>query len=321
MLDLKVLMRFKKILPFALRMTAPLQRYPVKANEDSKGSIVQLVGSGRNGSTLIGTILNQHSKLVVVPEQFFFHTSFLRYKLYGLMPWRWLVKKILSEAQKPIKTVGWNTNFSASWYSLMALPTEDRSFRSIMDSTYSAYADSTGKDGPIVDKTPLNAQTIEELLQVYPDVKYIFLNRDGRAVVNSYMRGTKEVFQEMNGLERSARFWNECIEAWDAVKAVVPEHRRFEISYERLVTDTESLLRELCLFLEVDFEAGLMAHHQNADKMGVDAMAHHQNLKRPIGAQSIHKWKTQLTAEQVRLIESIIGPNLERCGYQLTPSS
>jgi len=81
----------------------------------------------------------------------------------------------------------------------------------------------------------------------------IYLTRDGRAVVNSRLRKYPE-----RGVEVESREWKETAERMNAFYAKFPAERRLTVAYEHLASDPAESIREICQFLQLDFEPQML---------------------------------------------------------------
>ena len=148
----------------------------------------------------------------------------------------------------------------------------------------------------LLEKTPENCLRIPFLREIWPDARFIYLTRDGRANTYSLMEGWKHFRREagypvpaplhIEGYAgRTWKFtlipgWREltdqplevvCAHQWVACNQAVLAHRpalqaagaMLTVRYEDLVTDPLPTLRRICAFVQIDsapfetFEGGL----------------------------------------------------------------
>lgn len=312
-------MRYEKILPSAVAVSSLVQKRPIcrPVNIEKSGPSFFILGSGRNGSTLLSSMLNQNDDIVVPPEQFFLYLSFVKYRLLNWLDWQDIVKIVFGEAMNPRAAVNWNINLSQSIPLMYDAPKNERSLRLLMDEIYMQYGQSIGKDFKIWgDKTPKNTLYVKHLFKIYPDSKYIFLRRDGRDVVSSYLKGDQELFGKWNQVEHASYLWNNSFKSWDWINKKVPSDRLLVVDYEDLVDNSEEVLKTICEFLGVDFDIRMATNYGDHSKvLGVDNLTAFKDLKKEVNARSVGKWKTRMTDQQVEETLRLIGPNLKRFGY------
>jgi hypothetical protein len=177
----------------------------------------------------------------------------------------------------------------------------------------------------------------------------IYLTRDGRAVVNSKLRKYPET-----DIRVEAREWKERVERMNEFYADFPERQRLTIAYEQLASQPESIIRNLCDFLNLDFEPGMLRfwehdHHTtfgNAGTRSLIARFRGQSAERRpatpansvlANVRSRHgthyddvglairldlRWKWELTAEQLEAFETIAGETNRPFAYdEASPST
>jgi Sulfotransferase domain len=81
------------------------------------------------------------------------------------------------------------------------------------------------------------------------------------------------------------------------------------VSYARLVSSPETQIRRICAFLELEFEEGLLRHHQasHAEIYGDGTTVGGTDSRRPIDTASVGKNTFLLGNDEIRLIHTIVG--------------
>lgn len=149
------------------------------------------------------------------------------------------------------------------------------------------------KNYRLVEKTPRNCFKVELLTDLFPDARFIFIKRDGKSNISSLIQGwkkrKKESFDEIKRIPRidkelnfsnfDGKLWRfamppgwqdyvdgsleeACAYQWlksnqEALKglAKVPEAQKITVSYEDLVADTPSVIRQICDFAEIEYNS------------------------------------------------------------------
>ena len=195
------------------------RRFPlITKGGDSSASALFIMGSGRNGSTMLGSMLNMHPSILLVPEQFALFYAIQRFKLLNFLDWKDLVKIVVGEFSRK-KASHWDVDIAGIYDDLYEVPSENRSLQLILDSIYKEY----GKVKAIPykvwgDKTPKNVLHVESIFPVFPRAKYVFLIRDGRDVLSSYCKSKEEYMGEFSHPENAVKLWNESTQAYDYLK-------------------------------------------------------------------------------------------------------
>ena len=178
------------------------------------------------------------------------------------------------------------------------------------------------------DKTPVHAAFMPALAAALPEARFIHVIRDGRDVAAS-VRDLP--FAPGDGsIEAIAQDWRDRIVAARADAAGLAHYR--EVRFERLVTEPEAVLRELCDFLELEFdEAMLRAHERAADMLArlperrpdgatvttrAERSARHAHLHHPPDPARAGRWRDALTADEAARFQAIAGELLAELGYE-----
>lgn len=140
----------------------------------------------------------------------------------------------------------------------------------------------------------------DRLLVPWSDARFIHLVRDGRDVAHSVV-GMGWAGNAWTGCQR----WIDAERLWDSLALRLPAERRIELSFESLVRDPSRELSRVCEWLGVEFDAKMLEYWRSS------------SYERPNPAM-IGKWRNELAEQDVRLVESRIGPMLERRGYELS---
>jgi hypothetical protein len=192
---------------------------------------------------------------------------------------------------------------------------------SAIATVYEVYAEAQGKPR-WGDKTPMYMRHLPLLRRLFPDAQYVHLIRDGRDAAVSFLSMPEGVAFETWGHPRSsadfAALWHtEIVAARGHGRAVGPG-RYHEVRYEELVADPESVLRGICDFAGLPFEAGMTEHSGS----GSERRAHQQSLKVPL-TPGLRDWRKELAPPDVDAFERVAGDLLRELGYEThaTPAS
>ncbi|MFY0655003.1 MAG: sulfotransferase [Cyclobacteriaceae bacterium] len=293
----RLLVALMKILPnrFSLRDKSSVHNQPFF-----------IFGSGRNGSTLLNVMLNQHSKIFLPPEQYFLGNSIIKYQLYNHILWRDLIKIIYAELIPETGSHSWKLRPDKIIDEAFHFTGEQRTLENLIHHIYISYADQLGEKPEIWgDTTPYNTQYLNEVYDLFPKAKYVFLLRDGRDVVAAYKKPDKKIIEELSDPINSAKHWLGSIQKYQWLKKRASVHM---IKYEDLVENTEEQLKALLNFLGFDYENKTLEFHKNIPDIKEYREEHHENLFKPIQNNSIGQWESILTQEEK---ETVI-PRLEK---------
>lgn len=162
------------------------------------------------------------------------------------------------------------------------------------------------------DKTPGYATEVGRLHQVFPDARFLHLIRDGRDVVTSLRR------TGWHG-ERSwtiAEYWSDSVAAARRDGGALPVGQYHEVKYEDLVLDTERVLREVCEFLQEEFDPEMLSFHEAAgDHIPGRAASHLSKAFRPPRESDVQRWREEMAFRHLVLVEAFAGKTLREAGY------
>ena len=89
-------------------------------------------------------------------------------------------------------------------------------------------------------------------------VRLVWVTRDGRAVVNSYLRKYPD-----RSVEELTEEWRRDVGRFRAFYESFPAERRARVAYEALATAPEATVRTLCADLGLDFEPAMLRYWEH----------------------------------------------------------
>ena len=180
----------------------------------------------RSGSTLLRVLLNSHSQIHAP------HELHLRYISVSLDK-KWSVRSM--------KEMGFD---------------EDGMRYLLWDRILHRELAGSGKP-TIVDKTPNNVFIPEQLRAAWPDARFIFLLRHPAAIAESrknWFKGDNyDEEQNHDLIRRYCEALEECRQNYDGIT----------VRYEQLTEDPETVTKEICAFLGLEWEPGMLEYGQH----------------------------------------------------------
>lgn len=179
-----------------------------------------------------------------------------------------------------------------------------------------------GKQIPC-EKTPQNVFYIEEILSNFPNAKVINMIRDPRAVMLSQKRKWKRRYlgadfitkREMIRLRINyhpvtiAKLWKSAI---SAVQPFEGHKRVYNLRFEDLISSPETATRELCTFLNLDYEAEMLQVPHAGSSSEADKKTE-KGIKKSRDESFLEKG---LTPEEISICRSICGKFMDRYNYK-----
>jgi len=179
----------------------------------------------------------------------------------------------------------------------------------------------------ISEKTPNNIFCAEQLLELIPDSKFVYVYRDGRDVISSFKQVKKRAGEKGEQLQNSikdwALMWNNASHNYLQLK----KNRKFDnrhigIRYEDLVNDPKNSLLLLMDFLELPFEEHQLIHGTaNKDPLSLklDEVWYTSKMyNQDINTANIAKWKKDLTWSQKLAYQTIMAVRLKEYNYPVS---
>jgi len=260
-----------------------------------------IVGSARSGTTLLRLILNAHADVAVPPESRFI-----------VELWNGNDEVAVHDF---VDRLGSHHRFDQWDLPISAVRDE------IGDTTRLRYADAVGAAFRAYarvqgksrwgDKTPRYVEHIPLLANLWPEARFIHLIRDGRDVARSYADvpfGPKTV-------GKAATLWATRVRKGITDGRALEQGRYIEINYEDLVDDAEGETKDICDFLELDFDPGMLDYTERARGSVLPrASMYNPNVtQKPSRTRS---WHESMPRSQVEIFEAMAGDVLAELGYE-----
>ncbi len=163
------------------------------------------------------------------------------------------------------------------------------------------------------DKGPSYVRWIPQIDRIFPDALYIHIVRDGRDSALSSMRkwGDRSWYFDIYYLMRN---WARNIRAGQAAGRSLSERRYLQVRYEKLVTETEPTLQQICAFLGEAFEPTMLDHTGLARELV--RRSGHDEVQQPVTTRSIGNWR-KMDLFQQKVAIRVAGHELQQLGYEL----
>ncbi|MEW5817383.1 MAG: sulfotransferase [Spirochaetota bacterium] len=160
---------------------------------------------------------------------------------------------------------------------------------------------------------------IPDIAKKIPEIKFIHIYRDGRAVLNSLMR-TKKVYATGQMAEEPLtpslrwRGWMKYINNLDAAL----NERVCHVQYEKLLKNPDEQLARIFTFLGVK-HIFLDEHALNkyAKRIPTVESSLHPNVGKGPILERHFSWQSELPEENIRIFEMVNGRILQKFGYPL----
>jgi hypothetical protein len=170
----------------------------------------------------------------------------------------------------------------------------------------------------VMDKSLDSVHYAGELMELLPDMLFLNVVRDPRAQVASMNRAIIHDFDTaLNALT-----WSKAHSAGRDLASTYPD-RVLTIRYEDFLADQEATLRRICAFAGLEFLDAMLDIGRSEEARSLSRMSDlwSSNCFPPIAANR-DKFKTQLSAGELELIETIAADHMRHYGYEfMTPAA
>jgi hypothetical protein len=174
--------------------------------------------------------------------------------------------------------------------------------RGFVAGLFGEWLDAVGRrEARFLEKTPLHAEHLPLIAEVFPDAAIIGIHRDGRDVVRSLL----EMDAATNDVVVAAKAWTDITRAVSAAVATMPNAR--DERYEAMLRDPVSSVIELLRWLGLDVDAATTEEVQRRSGERVSQY----NTTGDVGPG---KWAS-LSARELREVYRHAGARLVELGY------
>lgn len=176
------------------------------------------------------------------------------------------------------------------------------------------------------EKTPMNIFVFKELMELYPQAKFIIVIRDPRAIIGSmksvkerYLKnGTRSIPYFVKSVKNSARYIEEAFENSMAFYEANTD-RFLLVKYKDLIMKPVEVTKTMCEFLQLEWHQELLEVGVKKDKNPiVDGFWYtEEQYNRNIDTSSLEKWRRDLTEKEIDFINNYFAdnPTFQKYGY------
>jgi len=194
----------------------------------------------RSGSTLLQRILMSHKDIASLSE-----------------PWLMLPFIYAYKKEGTLTEYGHYTSFNAFDDFIDNLPNKEADYYSALGSFASTLYERQclKNEKYFLDKTPRYFNIIPQIEKSFPDAKFIFLFRNPTHVMSSMMQTwCNGRFKKMYNYDRDLTFGPKALsEGYELLK-----DKAYAVKYEDYVTNPEKYTKELCEYLDIDFDVNML---------------------------------------------------------------
>lgn len=273
---------------------------------------VFMVGEQRSGSNLLRLILNESSSIAAPHPPHILQRMMPLLPVYGNLNKGKNFKQLIDDVCRLVELnpVPWD-KVTLDRKEILKRCNE-KSLIAVYGAVMDLYAEAHGANAWMC-KSMQNIHWADEINRHFNNPKYIYLYRDPRDVTLSF---TKAVIGEKHPYF-IAEQWNELQELCIAQMNWHGTENIFPISYEQLLENPDKTVKELCQFLEIEFSDKMLDFHKSKEaERSANSSSLWENLSQPIKSNNSKKFMTELTTEDIKIIESVTGNVMDTLGYE-----
>jgi Sulfotransferase family len=190
---------------------------------------------------------------------------------------------------------------------------------------YREYAAKFGKNR-WGDKTPGYVRYMPAIERVLPEAHFVHVIRDGRDAWVSI----RDLWFGPNSVEEAAQTWQTWVLEARRDAELVSHYK--EVTFERLVSEPEATLRDLCAYLELPWNEAMLRFYERAPERIAEVITDYREGGRVVAkVEERHKihaltrvppdrsrigvWRDEMSAEEIATFEAIAGETLAALGY------
>ncbi len=269
-------------------------------------------------------LLDAHPNIAIAPESRFILHLFSRYA--DKHNWSTRDKKrFFEDLQTDEKfTSFWNVDLTRAKSDLMNMPSNS-TYGEMVKCVSTFHMSMFHKEEVkiIGNKNPIHSLFIPELIDLFPDAKFIHLVRDPRGCVSSQRK-----MKPNQSIQELSHRWNYFNSVIDDSKTAIPDQFT-TVRYEDLLTEPDRVVEKLMNFIGLPFHNAQLEFHNTVGKVIHQLqqdepttktnlfLEHFSKLAQPIVAANVSSWKDRLSEKEVEDIERICFQTAICYGYQV----
>lgn len=286
--------------------------------KDSLDLIV--LGNPRSGTTLLRLALSAHPEICIPPECGF--AIWLESK-FGCAPFPESAESFAMAVIKSKKFETWGLTVNDVIDALRMAHAE--SYQEAVVTVYKIYAEKSGNAPNLLgDKNNYYVYHIDQLYEVFPSAKVVWIVRDPRDTFCSYKALKNRDSSQSSyypGLSCTTKEFNA---SWLEVNECRQQClKRFEkngfmlVRYEDLVGSPAATLEKLCRFLGVKFNERMLRFYEFSDEP-IEFLEWKQKTTKPFDGKSVGRYLGELDFTEISAIEIAAGDVMQALGYDLS---
>lgn len=266
-----------------------------------------IIGNPRSGTSLLRIMLNSNNSIVVPPECGYIQWWYFKYKDW---PVGGNLQNFIDDLRTSKKIETWQLDYKLLYEYLKE--NQPESYQSLIFKVIEFYGFSKHnkfKTDVLGDKNNYYINHLEQLKQIAPKAKFIFIVRDPRDVYCSY-KGIAKLNSASAYVPNLPQDLDGFIKSWNQNQKQIIEFIKelnwsnyHILNYEDLVSNTQFELKEICNFLEVNFTDEMLSYYTSNDEPQ-DLLDWKKKTLKPPDVSSIGQYSKLLQIDEIQKIVS-----------------
>src|SRR5437763_2972465 len=284
-----------------------------------------IAGHAKSGTTLLAGLLDSHPELLVLPQETAYFPTVL--KKYGSAGRRAQFDYLTKQSFSRVLFGGepkWREHEYKDFPQQQFLETFERvafdpanEQRDLLALMAEAYAETIGV--PLdrikrwIEKTPANRNHVDEIFARFPNAKLLVSLRDPRAIL-----ATQIALEKTRKTKRFSVYY--VIAHWRVAAKLARRVRSGDVpglfvQYERLVGDAASVMKEVCDYLEIQFDPEIvLTPTKIGEPWGGNSAA--QIAFSQVSAEPASRWEKELSENEIGWVEWHCRDLMPEFGYE-----
>lgn len=320
-----------------MEVRTPLKMAGSDVENDHWRAPLFIVGASRSGTAMLRSILMQSDIVSLTGETHFFDDLRPRFigKNLDEMESGDLEKCCDYFRAQTDRPYGKSGNPENSWLSRTELLSAAKKTGTDVDSLFEAYCKlSASRSGAKVwgEKTPRHIFRINDIVEKFPDARFICMIRDPRAVVASYRdwkyQGSASSIEQDEDYKKvisheedrtsksyhiiiSSMMWRAAANAALKTQEKLSSKKVKIVRYEDIIAYPEKTISDICDWLEIEYQPEMLAvplHNSSAFRFQSSA---------GISQAPQYRWREVLSQNEIAMVQSSVHGPMTKLGYEI----
>jgi hypothetical protein len=228
--------------------------------------IVLVIGAQRSGTTLLGRLLAEHQDVfLTVNGKLLYYLITWIYRDPSDFPGRHLRLDEIAFGLRRKPILGVEPACAEEMAELLLRDFGPGRFydaepREIVATIWKEVYSKLARNKSIIgDKYNEYLLQFREIMELFPDARYIFIHRHPFEVAESMCRAFRGRPWAPDSTLTAIRKWTDWNIQWQHARQRIHHHRRFEVGYEILVKEPEQVFKQVCAFLGITCTEGYLS--------------------------------------------------------------